>query len=78
VRSARPGPTAIRHSIVCFPPLTPWESVDYVEQMVGSYGEIGIDDFVLYWPRRWRDVPHEDAVFERVTAEVLPRLRAWA
>jgi hypothetical protein len=30
--------------------LTPWESVDYVEQMVGSYGEIGIDDFVLLAP----------------------------
>jgi alkanesulfonate monooxygenase SsuD/methylene tetrahydromethanopterin reductase-like flavin-dependent oxidoreductase (luciferase family) len=71
-------PTAIRHSIVCFPPLTPWESVDYFEQMVGEYGEIGIDEFVLYWPRRWRDQPQEDAVFERVASSVLPGIRMSA
>jgi alkanesulfonate monooxygenase SsuD/methylene tetrahydromethanopterin reductase-like flavin-dependent oxidoreductase (luciferase family) len=68
-------PATIRHSLVCFPPLTPWASVDYFEEMVGSYGEIGIDDFVLYWPRRWRDLPYEDAVFERVASESMSRLR---
>ena len=29
--------TSIRHSLVCFPPLTPWESADYFEDMVGRY-----------------------------------------
>jgi alkanesulfonate monooxygenase SsuD/methylene tetrahydromethanopterin reductase-like flavin-dependent oxidoreductase (luciferase family) len=71
-------PLAVRHSVVCFPPLTPWESVDYFEQMVGEYHEIGIDEFVLYWPGRWRDQPEEGAVFERVASDVLPRIRMSA
>ncbi len=69
-------PRAIRHSVVCFPPLTPWESVGYFEQMVGRFGDMGIDEFVLYWPRRWRDVAREDRTFERVATDVLTRLRA--
>jgi hypothetical protein len=28
-------PLTIRHSLVCFPPLIPWESVDYFCDMVG-------------------------------------------
>jgi alkanesulfonate monooxygenase SsuD/methylene tetrahydromethanopterin reductase-like flavin-dependent oxidoreductase (luciferase family) len=74
----RRDPRAIRHSVVCFPPLTPWESVDYFEQMVGRFAEIGIDDYVLYWPRRWRDRLQEDAVFERVAGDVFPRIRDLA
>lgn len=68
-------PTMIRHSLVCFPPLTPWESVDQFTDMVGRYREIGIDEFVLYWPRTWSDNPHEDRVFEAVATEVIPDLR---
>ena len=59
-------PAMIRHSLVCFPPLTPWQSVEYFVDMVGRFVEIGIDEFVLYWPRTWRDAPGEDAVFEEV------------
>jgi alkanesulfonate monooxygenase SsuD/methylene tetrahydromethanopterin reductase-like flavin-dependent oxidoreductase (luciferase family) len=69
-------PSAIRHSLVCFPPLTPWESVDYFEEMVGKFEALGIDEFVLYWPGRWRDAPSEDHIFEAVASDVLPRLRA--
>jgi hypothetical protein len=69
-------PTTIRHSVVCFPPLTPWESVEYFTDMVGRFAEIGIDEFVLYWPQSWRDAPGEDAVFQEVAATVMPRLRA--
>ena len=65
---------AIRHSLVCYPPLTPWESAEYFRDMVGRYGDVGIDEFVLYWPRCWRDVPHEDVVFEQVCSELLPAL----
>ncbi len=68
-------PAAIRHSIVCFPPLTPWRSAEYFQDMVGRFSEIGIDEFVLYWPRTWDPDPREDAVFEEVTATVMPRLR---
>lgn len=59
-------PKAVRHSLVCFPPLMPWESVEYFEDMVGRYRAVGIDEFVLYWPREWRDEPREDEVFEHV------------
>ena len=74
-REAGRDPTAIRHSLCVFPPLTPWESVAYFEGMVGRYREIGIDEFVLYWPRNWRDAPHEDRVFEQVCADVIPAIR---
>lgn len=68
-------PASIRHSIVCYPPLTPWQSVGYFEDMVGRLREVGIDEFVLYWAQNWGPAPHEDAVFDEVTSDVLPRLR---
>jgi hypothetical protein len=58
------------------PPLTPWESVEYFRDMRGRYGEIGIDELVLSWPRKWRVAPHEVAVFEEVAREVMPALRS--
>jgi len=69
-------PARIRHSLVCFPPLTPWASVDAFREMVGRYADLGIDEFVLYWPRRWRDDPREDAVFEEAAERLLPSFRA--
>lgn len=71
-------PATIRHSLVAFPPLTPWRSVEYFQDMVGRFGEIGIDEFVLYWPQSWGAAPHEDAVFEEVTATVMSSMRAGA
>jgi len=71
-------PASIRHSLVCFPSLTPWRSVEYFQEMVGRFRDIGIDEFVLYWPQTWEAAPREDAVFEEVTATVMPRLRAGA
>jgi alkanesulfonate monooxygenase SsuD/methylene tetrahydromethanopterin reductase-like flavin-dependent oxidoreductase (luciferase family) len=69
-------PGSIRHSLVCFPPLTPWESPDYFTDMVGRFRSVGIDEFVLYWPGSWRpDAPHEQDVFEHVTRDVIPGLR---
>jgi hypothetical protein len=45
--------------------------------MVERYGAIGIDEFVLYWPRNWdRQAMHEDKVFEEVMTSVVPELRA--
>jgi alkanesulfonate monooxygenase SsuD/methylene tetrahydromethanopterin reductase-like flavin-dependent oxidoreductase (luciferase family) len=69
-------PAAVRHSLVCFPPLTPWESVEHFHDVIGRYRGIGIDEFVLYWPRNWRDAPHEDTVFETVCNDVIPRMRS--
>ena len=65
-------PESIRHSLVCFPPLAPWESVEYFQDMVGRYREIGINEFVLYWPQNWREAPREDLVFEELARDVIP------
>jgi alkanesulfonate monooxygenase SsuD/methylene tetrahydromethanopterin reductase-like flavin-dependent oxidoreductase (luciferase family) len=67
-------PKDVRHSLVCLPPLTPWESSEYFREMVGRYNEIGIDEFVVYWPQTWRQAPRENAVFEEVARD-LPALR---
>jgi hypothetical protein len=68
-------PESIRHSLVCYPPLTPWESADYFTDMVGRLTDVGVDEFVLYWPQTWRNAPHEEAVFDEVTESVIPKLR---
>ncbi|TMD53435.1 MAG: TIGR03560 family F420-dependent LLM class oxidoreductase [Chloroflexi bacterium] len=49
----------------------PWSSVDAFQDLVGRYGEVGIEEFVI-------DIPRDDQeeVLERVAAEVLPALRA--
>ena len=45
--------------------------------MVERYRAIGIDEFVLYWPRNWdQQARHEDRVFEEVMTSVVPELRA--
>ncbi len=44
--------------------------------MVGRFVEIGIDEFVLYWPQTWREVSREDVVFDEVATSVMPRLRS--
>jgi alkanesulfonate monooxygenase SsuD/methylene tetrahydromethanopterin reductase-like flavin-dependent oxidoreductase (luciferase family) len=70
-------PASIRHSVVCYPPLTPWESTTYFEDMVGRLRATGIDDFVLYWPGTWRsEARHEQQVFDEVTSETIPALRS--
>ncbi len=68
-------PKSIWHSLVVFPPLQPWESAESFIDMVGRYGAIGIDEFVLYFPQNWREAPKEEEVFEQVALEVMPGLR---
>jgi alkanesulfonate monooxygenase SsuD/methylene tetrahydromethanopterin reductase-like flavin-dependent oxidoreductase (luciferase family) len=69
-------PRHIRHSLVCFPPLTPWESAEYFTDMVGRFWAVGIDEFVLYWPGTWRDEPRGETVMHAVTNAIMPALRA--
>lgn len=54
-------------------PVDPWQSVDAFDQVVGSYREVGIDEFII-------DAPREDqlGMLERVAADALPRWRASA
>lgn len=35
-------PKTVWHSLVCFPPLTPWDSVGYFGETIEHYNEIGI------------------------------------
>jgi alkanesulfonate monooxygenase SsuD/methylene tetrahydromethanopterin reductase-like flavin-dependent oxidoreductase (luciferase family) len=70
-------PRSVRHSLVCFPPLTPWESPGYFTDMVNRFCSVGIDEFVLYWPGSWRpDAAEREArVLEQVAVDVIPALR---
>src|SRR6266851_966073 len=51
-------------------PSDPWESVEAFGDMVGRYAEAGVNEFLIDQPR-----PEQQAVLERVAAEVLPALR---
>jgi alkanesulfonate monooxygenase SsuD/methylene tetrahydromethanopterin reductase-like flavin-dependent oxidoreductase (luciferase family) len=71
-------PRQIRHSVVCFPPLRPWESAEYFTDMVGRLSTVGVDEFVLYWPGSWHEGPRAESVFHDVTSTLIPRLRSEA
>jgi F420-dependent oxidoreductase-like protein len=51
-------------------PHDPWQSLDAFNEMVGRYSEAGVNEFLIDQPR-----PEQQAVLERVAAEVLPSLR---
>lgn len=51
--------------------LDPWESTDAFDEMVGSYREAGINEFIVDQPRADQSV-----VLERVASVVIPGLRA--
>lgn len=50
--------------------LDPWESVDAFQEMVGSYREAGINEFIVDQPRA-----DQSSILERVAMEVIPNLR---
>ena len=63
-------PTELRRSLSLFGALGAWASPEAVEQIVRRFGEIGIGEFVLFWP------PDERLdLFEHVATEVIPALR---
>jgi hypothetical protein len=43
--------------------------------MISRYNDIGIDEFVLYWPQTWRERAHEEPVFEEIARELMPALQ---
>jgi alkanesulfonate monooxygenase SsuD/methylene tetrahydromethanopterin reductase-like flavin-dependent oxidoreductase (luciferase family) len=56
----------------------PFASVAAFEDFVGQYREIGIEEFVFYYPpEEWYpgSVAGENEVFERVAREVIPAMR---
>ena len=63
-------PTELRRSLFMVGVLDAWASPDAVEQIVKRFGEIGIGEFVLFWP------PDERLdLFEHDATEVIPALR---
>lgn len=51
----------------------PWSSTDAFLDVVGRYGEVGIEEFILDHPR-----DEQLDVLGRVAADVIPRLRLEA
>jgi alkanesulfonate monooxygenase SsuD/methylene tetrahydromethanopterin reductase-like flavin-dependent oxidoreductase (luciferase family) len=49
-------------------PSDPWQSLDAFHEMVGAYAEAGVNEFLIDQPR-----PDQQAVLERVAADVLQR-----
>jgi alkanesulfonate monooxygenase SsuD/methylene tetrahydromethanopterin reductase-like flavin-dependent oxidoreductase (luciferase family) len=63
-------PTEVRRSLFLVGALDAWASPDAAEKIVRRFGEIGIGEFVLFWP------PDERLdLFEHVAREVIPSLR---
>ena len=63
-------PTELRRSLFMVGALDAWASPDAVEQIVKRFGEIGIGEFVFFWP------PDERLdLLEHVATEVIPALR---
>jgi alkanesulfonate monooxygenase SsuD/methylene tetrahydromethanopterin reductase-like flavin-dependent oxidoreductase (luciferase family) len=63
-------PAELRRSLFMVGALNAWASPGAVERIVERFGEIGIGEFVLFWPPEER---HE--LFEHVATEVIPALR---
>ena len=63
-------PTELRRSLFLVGALDAWASHDALEKIVRRFGEIGISEFVLFWP------PDERLnLFEQAATEVIPALR---
>ena len=70
-------PKAIRRSVYAFrvdPPV--FSSVDAFTDYVGRHREVGIEEFIVYWPSDPATLAERERVLERVSLDVLPKLRA--
>jgi alkanesulfonate monooxygenase SsuD/methylene tetrahydromethanopterin reductase-like flavin-dependent oxidoreductase (luciferase family) len=76
-------PRDIRRSVLALrADPNPLSSVEAFDEFVGSYAEIGIEEFIFYWPPLKRAAPKapiapsQQAMFERIAAErIAPRRR---
>jgi len=67
-------PQTIRRSLLVFgsEAETVFNSVDSFETVVECYRDVGIAEFIFYYPERDEQVP----VFEQIAKKVIPKLRA--
>ncbi len=63
-------PTELRRSLLLFGALDAWASTDALERVVRRFREVGIGEFVVFWP-----ASEQLELFERVVAEVIPTLK---
>lgn len=75
-------PDTIRRTLLAYrvsPDL--FSSADAFAEYVGSYREVGIDEFVFYWPtdpETFERVPKHEQALETIASETIPTLRASA
>jgi alkanesulfonate monooxygenase SsuD/methylene tetrahydromethanopterin reductase-like flavin-dependent oxidoreductase (luciferase family) len=68
-------PATLRRSILAgggVTPDNPWASADAFEDFVGRYREVGIDEFIFYYPSRAEQAA---GWYERIARAMLPALR---
>ena len=73
-------PKTVRRSVLAYRAQV-FGSADGFEEYVGRYAELGFDECIVYWPAdpgTFAPRPDQEAVLERVAADVLPRLRSDA
>lgn len=69
-------PRSVRRSVYAYrvdPP--PFSSVDVFTEYIGRHREAGIEEFILLWPTDPATRAERERVLERVSADVLPKLR---
>jgi hypothetical protein len=73
------NPADIRRSLLVYKFAgNPFASVDAFTSFVGPYLEMGIDEFIVYYPPRQSEdqsLAEQLRVFERVAVDVMPSLR---
>jgi alkanesulfonate monooxygenase SsuD/methylene tetrahydromethanopterin reductase-like flavin-dependent oxidoreductase (luciferase family) len=73
-------PKTVRRSVLAYRAQV-FGSTDAFEEYAGRYQELGFHECIVYSPTDWRTfapLPEQEAVMERVAADVLPRFRADA
>jgi alkanesulfonate monooxygenase SsuD/methylene tetrahydromethanopterin reductase-like flavin-dependent oxidoreductase (luciferase family) len=73
------NPDAVRRMLLAYR-VSPdvFASADAFAEYVGRYREIGVDEFVFYWPtdpETFERSPRQERALERIAAEALPALR---
>lgn len=67
------NPLTLRRSLLLSPPVRDmvYESVDAFTDAVGQYAEVGINEFIVAYPRSEGQL----RVFERIASDAIPKLR---
>ena len=64
-------PTAVRRSLLLYDALDAWASADAFNRTVQTFVDIGIREFVVFWPR-----DDQRPLFERAASTSIPRMRS--